>query len=143
MPNPKYIPRVGNEYQRIPELKLTYDEPNTAKGTIVEVTAVLKADGKPAELANRPRLTVPFTLGPEDFSRALPIVNPDTDEAGLNAYPPEVLNAWAGAIQAGQMPVSLMQVGVFSGCRHFQNLRDNPPPPPDPVDPEPGDPEAP
>ena len=136
MPNPKYIPATGKEYQRIPKLILDYDQPNSVSGSIVEVTAVLKSDGQPVEVANRPRLTVPFRMGPEDFATAKPIVNPDTDESGLAAYPAAVLNAWAGAIQAGQMPVSLMQVGVFSACRHFQRLRDNPPPPPEPVDPE-------
>jgi hypothetical protein len=66
----------------------------------------------------------PNTVTPADFAGAVPLVNPDTDVHGADAFPLGTRQAWAGAILAGQMPTSLTMVGVLSEARKVQYARD-------------------
>lgn len=132
MANEKYLPAVGKRYTRIPKLILDYELPNQVKGSIIEVTAVLQADGIPSEIVGFNRTPLPFEFGPSDFSTLFPLVNQNTDEDGTAGYPQALLDAWAAAVKAGAIPLALVQVGVFSVCRDVQRKRDNPPPPVDP-----------
>jgi len=124
MPNPKYIPQIGFEYLRLPRFVLDYPAPNTVTGQITEVTAVLRHDGQPAELRSPPAQILSMNLVPADFAGAVPLVNPDTDVHGADAFPLGTRQAWAGAILAGLMPTSLTMVGVLSEARKVQYARD-------------------
>lgn len=138
--DPRFIPGLGKTHQRVPEIHIDdYPGPKEpTKGHYVEVTATLMSDGSVTEAAHKPRMRRDFRILPAQLeSEVFPLVNPDTDLDGAAGYPQPMLNTFAAAVQAGQMPLALMQIALASYVRKLQRAHydaiDNPPPAPGPA----------
>jgi hypothetical protein len=119
MPNEKYVTGVGKVHVRVPSIVISYPAPDPADPNAVaaviefiESEAVTLQGGKVRPLGDLGRQTI--TLRPSDFATQVKLVNPDTD------------------VDLATTTIQNVAAHILAAIRHFQRIRDTPPPAPAP-----------